>query len=218
MTTLVFSDTHLSSRFDPKMYERLKKLIEPADRVIINGDLWDSDLTSFDSFLNSEWKKIFPLLKERHAIYIPGNHDEKKHMDERTTLFSDLLTDHYKISVGDKVVHIEHGHRIVDDLNIAHTLAKKIKIVGIVYRWLTRILIPLTKGKYLKLYSSMNKEQKLWAQKNLGKNEILVCGHSHLAEYSPNEQFINIGAQIDSLESCLIVKGDTITFVKEDLF
>jgi predicted MPP superfamily phosphohydrolase len=88
MQTLIFSDTHLTKGFNRKKYEFLREIIEPVDRVIINGDFWDGYLTSFDKFVNSEWQKLFPLLKEKQTIYLYGNHDKTKWCDSRVNLFS----------------------------------------------------------------------------------------------------------------------------------
>ncbi len=53
MKTLIFSDTHLTNKPDPKRMAFLKKIINEADRVIINGDFWDGVFISFDQFLSS---------------------------------------------------------------------------------------------------------------------------------------------------------------------
>jgi hypothetical protein len=59
MQTLIFSDTLLHQKFDQKKYNFLLKIIKAADQVIINGDFWDSDLSSFDKFVKSRWKQLF---------------------------------------------------------------------------------------------------------------------------------------------------------------
>ena len=62
---LIFSDTHLTKRFEEKKYNLLVRLVSSSDRVIINGDFWDSWFVSFKDFLGSKWNKLFPLLRER---------------------------------------------------------------------------------------------------------------------------------------------------------
>ncbi len=42
MRILVISDTHLTHKFDQRKFEYLLSIISQADKVIINGDFWDS--------------------------------------------------------------------------------------------------------------------------------------------------------------------------------
>src|SRR5690606_17718607 len=88
MQTIIFSDTHLSSRVYRKKLRYLQAVIETADRVVILGDFWDGFLTDFDRFLRSGWRVLFPMLLERQAIYLYGNHDRSQWSDERVSLFS----------------------------------------------------------------------------------------------------------------------------------
>src|SRR5689334_5828739 len=92
MKLLIFSDSHLSARFDEAKYNYLRWIITHADKVVINGDFWDRDLTTFDQFVNSDWRKLFPLLLSKATTYIYGNHDWKGYCDERVNLFSTSQT------------------------------------------------------------------------------------------------------------------------------
>lgn len=214
MKTVIFSDTHLTHHFRPNKFARLKRIIESADRVIINGDFWDSELTTFNKFVTSEWKELFPLLKSKDTIYLYGNHDEEIECDDRVSLFSDTQGYTYKLPVGDKILHIEHGHRIAGDLNFLHTAVKRIRALSYIYRGITMVLVPLTNRMFLKVYGKMNRDLASWAQKNLPSNHILVCGHSHLAEYKPEKQFIDLGAHTDSLRSYLLIEDDKMDLLE----
>jgi len=55
MKTLIFADTHLTEKFDVKLFDYIAPLALKADQIIINGDFWDSYLTSFDQFMSSSW-------------------------------------------------------------------------------------------------------------------------------------------------------------------
>ncbi len=87
MKTIVLSDTHLYEEFDEKKFNFLKRIISKVDRVIINGDFWDSYICSFSDFINSPWKKLFPLLKTKKTVYIYGNHDKKSLTDKKNITF-----------------------------------------------------------------------------------------------------------------------------------
>ena len=68
--TLVISDLHLTTASDPKKFRFLKKLISSFDRVIINGDLWCVYTDTFDQFINSDWQRLFPLLKSKKQFIL----------------------------------------------------------------------------------------------------------------------------------------------------
>lgn len=122
MKILIFSDTHLTNQFETHKYEFLQKIIGEHDRVIINGDFWDSWLTDFDSFIKSKWNKIFPLLLEKNTIYIHGDHDPSQMCDERTNLFSITSLDSYLYKSKDRqnIVYMEHGHNLIKNKRRIH--------------------------------------------------------------------------------------------------
>jgi predicted MPP superfamily phosphohydrolase len=116
MKILVFSDTHLTHVFEEKKYVFLKKVIESADQVIINGDFWDGYLTSFDAFISSRWNNLFPLLKQKKAVYIFGNHDKACFSDKRTSFFSDIQTKKYSFVDG-MTFYFEHGNTLLPSID-----------------------------------------------------------------------------------------------------
>src|SRR3990170_7877882 len=102
MKILVFSDSHLTDKFEEKKFDFLKKIIRQSDLVIINGDFWDGYLTTFSRFISSDWNKLFPLLKSKKTIYIYGNHDRESYIDRNAKLFSDLQTHSYRLKLNGK--------------------------------------------------------------------------------------------------------------------
>jgi len=84
MSTVVFSDSHITSKFDRAKFLYLQSIVEPADRVIIIGDFWDGYMTDFTDLLNSKWSKLFALLKSKETFYVCGNHDAAALNDPRT--------------------------------------------------------------------------------------------------------------------------------------
>jgi len=112
MKHLIFSDSHLTDRFEEDKFKFLYRIISQSGRVIINGDFWDGYLTSFDKFIKSPWKKLFPLLLKKKTIYIYGNHDSPDLSDQRVNLFSIKQTEKYFIVSGEILLRIEHGQNI----------------------------------------------------------------------------------------------------------
>ncbi len=189
---LIFSDTHFGPHIDGRL-EELTKLFQKYDQIIINGDFWERFLWTFDEFVNSEWNKLFPILKAKNAIYIYGNHDKKEFSDDRVNLFSNHQVDSVELEVGDKKVLITHGHSYLPGpeekfkwILKSYWLASFIFYTGnILYLSGLYYLMPFAKN--------MNKAIiKIFKKSNLPQ-DILITGHTHLAYKSPNRKYYNSG-------------------------
>jgi predicted phosphodiesterase len=217
MTAIVFSDTHLTDSFDRRKFVFLKRIISPADRVIINGDFWDGYLTPFDKFIKSQWQELFKILKTKKTVYLYGNHDFKKFADNRVNIFSDRQGLLYKIKVGKYSLIIEHGNRMApaeDETGPKIFLQPLIIKSFIAYR--ESIPVKLFSRRALFKYSVQNYKIKKWAKENLKQNEIIMTGHSHLAEINIREQFINTGMIRWGIGQYLKIDGDKMELVDED--
>lgn len=217
MKILVFSDTHLTNRFDEKKYIFLNKIISSVDQVIINGDFWDGYLTTFDKFINSKWRILFPLLLKKKTVYIYGNHDAKKLSDKRIRLFSIAQKEMYKIRVHNKTFIIEHGNRILPTFDqTMEKLFNKIDFIvmptiQIVYNLLLTIFGYSFIDHYFSRYNKMLK-------KKLGKkvsNVIRIFGHTHYPEIDLSSNFANTGANMFSYGQYLIINNGNISLHKE---
>lgn len=195
MKVLVFSDTHLTPRFDTEKYNILKKIISESDRVIINGDFWDGFLCSFSEFVASPWKQLFPLLQQKQTIYIYGNHDTP-HLTDTLILntFTIKQCNQFTLPIGKTTYVFEHGHRLYpigsnDPDYKSIKLRTKSKIINtselvaskMSYRVLHKLL----------LRNNMHIKKNL--QKEIKPHHIYVFGHSHAQEEDMNNQFINTG-------------------------
>ena len=215
MTTLLFSDTHLSNRVYRKKYSYLKKIIERHDRVIILGDLWDGFLTSFDGFVTSGWKELFPLLLEKQALYFYGNHDREEWSDERVTLFSVAQYHELDIEISGFKLHLMHGHAGVfvsldERLHVQnHSLPLRIGAS-------LDMLHKLVWGKrFLSSDSSINEPIKLWRAQHVRNNALVVTGHSHFPEKSLEEGILNPGFIGCGFGNYLSITEGRIELVKE---
>jgi len=217
MKTLIFSDTHLTHNFEPKKYTLLKKIISSADKVIINGDFWDGLSTTFDKFVKSDWKALFPLLKQKQTVYIYGNHDCCHMSDARVNLFSIKQTEEYYAYTNPKKLIIRHGHQhtpsiqnyfknkhVLKTLNDMHDSAEKaiIKIFGrSIFRY----------GLYRSFTFSIHR----YARRHIKPGEVLVCGHSHNAVFKPEKKYINSGLIRHGLAQYLIIENKKIKLFEE---
>lgn len=209
MRILIFSDTHLTDKFDEKKYIFLKKIISSVDQVIINGDFWDGYLTSFDKFIDSKWKILFPLLLKKKAVYIYGNHDEEKFSDKRVRLFSVTQKKLYRIVNNHTMFIIEHGDRILPTFDqTMENLFKKISfivmpMIHIGYRLFLTLFGYAFIDHYFSRYNRMLK-------KKLGKkvsSVIRIFGHTHYPEIDLSSNFANTGANMYSYGQYLLIKN-----------
>ncbi len=189
MKLLIFSDSHLSARFDPAQYNYLHWIISHADKVVINGDFWDRDLCTFDQFVNSDWRKLFPLLLSKHTTYIYGNHDHHAYSDERVNLFSTSQGQVLDINADGRKLHIEHGNKIA----FIHDRCTESKLHSI---WASDrdLLSRMVSDRIFNaVFGHYNREMAAWAEQNLPADTTLVCGHTHIQQNDIRHQFVNSG-------------------------
>lgn len=210
-STIILSDLHIGDNIHEKRLKAFLEIIETFDRVILNGDFLD-DLWPYKKTIKSEWAQLFELLKTKEVIYLFGNHDrDTTDLREATAYFIDTYADTYKLAVTDKELVIMHGHTIYprpDGIIYEKKATRFGKFIQKIVRilWYTmypfvltiRFFIEKNPGTLAKIQRNVVKVQndrmKIYAKENLKDNQILVCGHSHLAEFSPELQFINEGA------------------------
>ncbi|OGK15363.1 hypothetical protein A2774_03470 [Candidatus Roizmanbacteria bacterium RIFCSPHIGHO2_01_FULL_39_12c] len=210
MKILVFSDTHLTDKFEENKFNLLKKIISASDRVIINGDFWDGQLTTFDKFISSGWNKLFPLLRSKKTIYLYGNHDLKSFSDSRTSLFSVIQTDIYSLKLNEKTLVFQHGNKLLPLID------EKLP------RWLTKyttlvagfLLVNLPPLRYLLKTAGQKMKDKV---KKIYKNgEIVVCGHSHWVDFDLNNQYINTGYIENGVAKYLLIRNNRLLAQEEN--
>ncbi|QQS44122.1 metallophosphoesterase family protein [Candidatus Roizmanbacteria bacterium] len=217
MKTLVISDTHLDLPFDEKKFALLSRIINDADRVIINGDFWEGFLLTFDEFYASEWRNLFPLLKEKQAVYIFGNHDAQEYNDpEKIKEFSIIQTDRYSFRENEFVFIFEHGHRILplEKTKPDVTDPKFHKIVRKVDA-LERLFIRYFGSFYQALVSGFNTVVKKRIQHELKDNELFFCGHTHIHEINHKKRFYNTGIIKHGLAQYIYIENGEIIPRKE---
>ncbi|HRN71089.1 MAG TPA: metallophosphoesterase family protein [Candidatus Woesebacteria bacterium] len=193
MNILVFSDTHLNLPFEEKKFNFLKDLINKSDKVIINGDFWEGYFISFKQFLDSPWKNLFHLLKQKQAVYIFGNHDRERFSTEEISAFSTIQTNKYSLKFQDKTYIFEHGNRIVPLENGDVAVSGKPNIMTQIADQIEKYIIKTGGALYQKGLYHYNKQIKEKIRLELKYNEIFVCGHTHCAEVDEKNKFINTG-------------------------
>lgn len=214
MRILIFSDSHLSSYFDEKKFQFLKKIITSFDQVIINGDFWEGYNTTFNQFIQSPWKNLFPLLLARKTVYIFGNHDKKGYVNNNYSLFSTQQTSLYSFSSGNKKFHVEHGDRLVP---MWDSLFERMPwYINNPLDLLERFLVRTFGTKYLQtVFGIFNEKVKRRMPKGPKKNELFVFGHTHCAEVDLENKFINTGLIKHGLGQYIVIEDGKIEAKEE---
>lgn len=216
MSIVIFSDTHLYHSFEANKYNFLRKIISRADQVIINGDFWDGYVTTFDDFLTSEWKKLFPLLKAKHAIYLYGNHDKAAFADSRVNLFCDNALSSYTFTFHEKKFVVEHGNRFLPTLDEQLGIREPYPILSSTYRKLVWSMVKIFRHKFIQFYFQPgNKKIKAKINTKFPKGEILICGHTHAAEVDPENRYLNSGIVNYGLGQYLFFENKKIQLYEE---
>jgi predicted phosphodiesterase len=204
MRTLIFSDTHLTSQFDTIKFSFLVGLFKKYDQLIMNGDFWDGYEVRFSTFIQSQWKDLFPYMREK-TIYLYGNHDRRE-WTKNPELFSREQHDSYILGVGKKELMIEHGHKISPSFDISYP-----KLSYVLSSFFSSRHFPF--GRELRGYENI--QMKKYVKEHLTQNQILVCGHSHIAENNKKQRYINTGLIDNGIATYLSVDENKLTFTSE---
>lgn len=215
MRILIFSDSHLYLPVDEKKLVFLKKIIKSADRVIINGDFYDSYMIKFDEFIKSKWNELFPLLKSKKAIYIYGNHDARKSSDKRSELFSEIQAERYKIKTPARTFIFEHGQKTRITADVSHNIEWKYLHMAIVIGHFMRGLLVSLFGKlflWLRFsYRNRNSKKRIAKMYKPAENEVYVIGHNHWGEVDLENNFAASGAILYGYAQYLTIEDGVIT-------
>ena len=221
MTILVFSDTHLCLPFDQKKFNYLKKIINSADRVIINGDFFDGYMISFVDFIKSPWNQLFPFLKSKKTVYIYGNHDKKTFSNKQVDLFSDIQVDRYKLKTKNKVYIFEHGQKIRITPDMVWKMNKKIfKTVIYLGHIFRQFMISLFGKIFITLrfaYRNVQSKRKIAEIYKPQDEEIYIIGHNHFGEIDEKNHFAASGMILYGFASYLTIENDKI-FLHEEWY
>lgn len=219
MRIVIFSDSHLYLPIEIKKLRFLKRIITEADRVIINGDFFDSYMNTFDEFIGSGWSELFPLLKSKKAVYIYGNHDARKSSDNRASLFSEVQAERYKIKTQSKTFIFEHGHKTRVTPDVSHNIEWKYLHMAIVIGHLMRGLMVSIFGKFfLKArfsYRNHNSKKRIMEMYNPQPGETYIIGHNHWGEVDIKNHFASTGAVLYGFAQYLTIEDGVIKMHEE---
>ena len=210
MKYLIFSDTHLTPKYEPKKFTALKEAIELSDRVIINGDFWEGMSYKFDDFITSEWsKELFPLLKKKQAVYLYGNHDSEDLSDNRCELFSVKQLKQFVFKSGASTYRVEHGDLILHFPTFPPLVRNILEIIE------HAIFCIFGKNFVQSAYKRSNNKLKKKMVGRLRSGEFLITGHTHSAEIDSENRYINTGFNNFGLSQYLYIEDGKVTAVEK---
>jgi len=225
MKTIIFSDTHLSDRFEQKKFDYLYGVINSADKVIINGDFWDYYRCDFDNFMKSSWKNLFPLLKSKKASYLFGNHDHQEFADQRINLFSvkQGTIESVNLSENQKLL-IRHGEDLCpgfEDRFFSTDFWKKVNKKTSMFERMNKIGDIGSKFVGVDFYNLVQKAMRTqsrikdYIESNLKNNELFIFGHTHSPDFSLDDRYVNIGFINAGFANYLKIEDGKLDLVKE---
>lgn len=217
MKLIVISDTHLDRHFDKRKYEFLKNILTECDRVIINGDFVDEWFTSYEEFIASEWKQLFPLLIDKQAIYLTGNHDYMQNKNAVGTFCVKQAISHEE-EINGQLFHFEHGNLILDSMPKSRSysiytkvLEKKSSVVFYIIHGIERIMYFISPKSLRK--SKFSHVRNLFIADHNKTSGWLVVGDTHYAEVIPDKLFANSGCIVGGFGSYLVIENGKIDLV-----
>jgi predicted phosphodiesterase len=217
MKILIFSDSHLTHKFDKELFDYISKIIKDVDQVIINGDFWDGYLTTFDKFVNSEWQQLFPVLKEKNTVYIFGNHDKKEFSDDRVNLFSNNQSNYYEFKSENKKFYIAHGHLMSQSYDSFFLFKNHFitRILYVIYMFFVkfRIFSFIHKKMLLKRNKKTLSMLRKFSNKNIFKKDVYIFGHSHLSFI--NKKLVSLGSLQNKEKNYCLIENGSINCMKE---
>lgn len=230
MRTIIFSDTHLTNRFDKHRSDFMRRIINRTDRVIINGDFWDDSVKNH-RFMVSQWKQLFPMLKKKKTIYVYGNHDKKEKWSEDVHQFCVRGCSEYRFRSGKREFIVKHGDSLVPAASYRHLQDKHKNPVARLFWWsaliiphrmhglmialrLERLPIFFTEGRFYENFKYLNEHMKEHTRQ-LGKDQFLICGHSHSQEIDMEKNYINTGFINHGIGQYAVIEDGKISMVDD---
>lgn len=214
---LIISDIHFTTYFNRRKLAFFQKLIPKFDQVIINGDFWSYYSVTFDQFINSRWKVLFPLFKSKNTVYVYGNHDQKKWCDNRVDLFSNIQGEEIWGVCGKNKFIFRHGHEltkipIIDSPRF--TKYHRLFHLGAPQYSVETLLLKIFGHRIYKQAQKLNNKIKNYTF-HLSSGEYLVAGHTHLAEIDMDKHFINTGFIHSGVASYVVLENCKPKIVNE---
>ncbi|KXK27318.1 MAG: Calcineurin-like phosphoesterase superfamily domain protein [candidate division WS6 bacterium OLB20] len=207
---IVIADLHLTDRYDSRLGEFLSGLTAEADELIINGDLWDEDITEFAGFERA-WRPLLQKWAALRTVYLPGNHDTDPLLAEKAWFAAEVLPV-YSFTDGSVRFHIEHGH-VFDTEGLVRRLVPQ-PLLGLIAHanrvrtWLWSRLFPFTHS-----FSETETVQQHSARKLIDA-DVVIFSHSHKPLADRSSGLYNTGAIMHGQASWLVIDQGAVALRK----
>ena len=214
---LIVSDLHLTTNFIQRKYNYLEKLFSGVDKIIINGDFWTAYYNTFNEFVKTKWRRLFPILLDKKTVYNYGNHDKKIWQDKRNKQFSFLQVNKYKFETHGTKYLVTHGHTYLSDSISSENFMKIWRFFKFdVIKYFIESLLLRTLGRNIyKPALIMNNRVKPFS-KNKSDINYLVIGHTHWAEIDTKNKLINSGIVHSGISNYILITDGTPKLIIEN--
>lgn len=208
MKRLVFADTHLTSKHYPRLERFLLDLVLGYDEVIINGDLWDEDLTDFAA-MQSSWGDLLEVLAAKRTVYLPGNHDDDIDLADQAWFAAEVVPV-YRFTDNGRSFHVEHGHKYDTPSKVRSSVPQPfLSLIAHLNNMRTGIL-----SKLMPYYSidgaGFSKQQSIIRDQI--DADVVIFSHSHIPLAS--KDLYNTGSIMHGLASYLHIEDGTVQLIK----
>jgi UDP-2,3-diacylglucosamine pyrophosphatase LpxH len=188
---IIISDIHLGSSIcqDEKLLKFLRQLEWRCNKLIINGDLFDT--WDFKRLSDNHWtilKTIRKLTSKIEVIWIRGNHDGPSDMISH--LIGVEFLDEYRFEHNNKKFIVIHGD-IFDDFLSKYPLITK--LADSLYRLIQRLdssfywprLLKRSSKTFIRAIEKVKERAKNYCR--IENYDGIVCGHTHMSDLDEND-------------------------------
>lgn len=191
---IIISDIHLGSSIcqDEKLLKFLRQLEWKCNKLIINGDLFDS--WNFKKLSDNHWtilKTIRKLSSKIEVIWIRGNHDGPSDMISH--LIGVEFLDEYRFVYFNKRYIVVHGD-MFDDFLTKYPLTTK--IADSIYRFIQRLdpsfywprLLKRSSKTFLRAVEKVKERAKTYCKNE--EYDGVICGHTHINDLDEDDDVL----------------------------
>lgn len=218
MEIAVASDVHLTHRYIKELDTTIRRSLDPYASIILNGDLWDRHLTSWEKFINT-WGELLEWFKQKEVHFNEGNHDLLI-WTKQPEVYSKSQAKQYKVESDGVIYHVEHGHRVIPHIDMRRPFLSR---MAMAVSWLTPELayslyhaFHFGKRENRRMHEAF---ERTYAQTYANQCVVFVGSHTHTADLRYDHEgklrFVNTGAMRKTQDATFAVISQAGICIKE---
>jgi predicted phosphodiesterase len=208
--TLIISDLHLGARISRT--EKIISVLEEArfKRLIINGDLFDSDTTS--KFSPGDWgiiAKLASIAEQSEVLLVGGNHGRR--LDLLARKMGIEIVDHHIFTLGNKRFLCLHGDEFdmyIKNLPMTSDIFTRLYYVIQRFGGKRQHFSMVIKRLSKQVLGISRRQQRLALKRGRSHDaNVIICSHTHIPHSSEKNGvlFLNSGSFCDDPSTYITV-------------